>query len=291
MRLERIVIGVDFSAASEAAASWIAHSFAPESEIVLLHVIELPRYPAFLRGRLLSDEERVRTARERATERLEAFASKLNAKRVQSLVHEGRPDDRIARVATELNADLVVVGEHGQRRVLGAALGSTAERLVCCSPVPVLLARGLPAGPPKRILAPLDESDIAMRAGEWARLLAEAFAADVVALHVLSPALFGPVSAVSSERRAYEFREDYLEQGKEWLRQRLDSMGLSRDRAEAIVVYGEPRHEILAAQQRFDIDLVVMGSRGAGAVSRALLGSVASAVLREASCPVLVITA
>ena len=44
------------------------------------------------------------------------------------------------------------------------------------------------------------------------------------------------------------------------------------------------------AAKRYDSDLIIMGSRGAGGVSRALLGSVATAVARGAACPVLVVS-
>ena len=56
------------------------------------------------------------------------------------------------------------------------------------------------------------------------------------------------------------------------------------------VCWGDvPAREILKAADREEADLVVMGTHGHGAVRRALLGSVATAVARDATCPVLLV--
>jgi nucleotide-binding universal stress UspA family protein len=67
-------------------------------------------------------------------------------------------------------------------------------------------------------------------------------------------------------------------------------VGGDPDEVEVVIAYGESRYEILAALKRYEVDLVVMGSRGAGGVTRALLGSVATAVIRGSACPVLVVS-
>jgi nucleotide-binding universal stress UspA family protein len=52
---------------------------------------------------------------------------------------------------------------------------------------------------------------------------------------------------------------------------------------------GDPAHEILKAARAGDHDLIVMGSRGRGRVSSALLGSVSNRVMHDAPVPVMVI--
>jgi nucleotide-binding universal stress UspA family protein len=53
----------------------------------------------------------------------------------------GRPSDVIVRTAGEMRASLVVVGTHGRSALEKLLIGSTAERVVRLSPVPVLTVR------------------------------------------------------------------------------------------------------------------------------------------------------
>ena len=56
-----------------------------------------------------------------------------------------------------------------------------------------------------------------------------------------------------------------------------------------VVEGGEPSHEIAAAALRLDVDAIVVASHGRSGVTRAVLGSVAEAVLRKAEVPVYVV--
>ena len=53
--------------------------------------------------------------------------------------------------------------------------------------------------------------------------------------------------------------------------------------------FGQPDAEIVRLAEELRAGLVVVGSRGRGGVSRALLGSVSDSVVRHAHCPVLVV--
>jgi nucleotide-binding universal stress UspA family protein len=59
-------------------------------------------------------------------------------------------------------------------------------------------------------------------------------------------------------------------------------------RADYELLEGDPADQIVELARRRDVNIVVVGSRGLGAVSGALLGSVSSVVARRAGRPVLV---
>lgn len=52
---------------------------------------------------------------------------------------------------------------------------------------------------------------------------------------------------------------------------------------------GDPDKEILRTAEALGVGVIVIGSRGLGAISRALLGSVSDSVVRHAHCPVFVV--
>jgi nucleotide-binding universal stress UspA family protein len=69
----------------------------------------------------------------------------------------------------------------------------------------------------------------------------------------------------------------------------LTKARLSKVRARAFRVHGDPHREILRAARAKEADLIVMGTHGRTGISRLFLGSVAERVVRLASCPVLTV--
>jgi nucleotide-binding universal stress UspA family protein len=63
---------------------------------------------------------------------------------VSTVIEDGDPEDVLIDVATRLGGQMVVVGTHGDRPLLGVILGSTPYRLVHRSPVPVLVVPPAP---------------------------------------------------------------------------------------------------------------------------------------------------
>jgi nucleotide-binding universal stress UspA family protein len=61
--------------------------------------------------------------------------------------------------------------------------------------------------------------------------------------------------------------------------------------AEPVVENGSPGPTLCESAERLSADVIVVGSRGRGAIKRALLGSVSTYVVHNAPCPVLVVRA
>lgn len=287
MKIQRIVVGVDFSDSSVQAARWAALEFAPLAEIVLLHAVDLPLPPRPVRGALAPVERVSENAAMGAHTRLAELGPWVDGSRVIGEVLLGSAADLLVGAADTHAADVVVLGDHGCRRGAWEFLGSTAEQVVRRASVPVLVARELPSGRPRRILAAIDDSSGGHRALEWAAFLGRHFDARVVAFHALDPVV--PPVELLGVMPIGEIQEDLRVETERWLRQAAREAARRGEIAECRIAIGEPIHEILQALDQERPDLLVIGSRGAPAAVGGILGGVAHAVLRRAKPSVLVV--
>jgi nucleotide-binding universal stress UspA family protein len=142
----------------------------------------------------------------------------------------------------------------------------------------------------KRILTATDFSRHSQVALQYAAAFAKAFHAEVYLCHVLeSPdflAQFPPVSEGYFPPNLGELQE---KQARIQCEQVLASVGLSQ--AQVLLLHGKPSLEIIQAAREEDVDLVILGTHGRGAVAHMLLGSIAEKVVRTAPCPVLTVRA
>ncbi|MDF2703956.1 MAG: UspA [Rubrobacteraceae bacterium] len=85
-------------------------------------------------------------------------------------------------------------------------------------------------------------------------------------------------------------RHELKKRGEELLEEGVKKVEESGGRVtETHLVEGRAADEILDLAERIGADLVVIGSRGFGAVGRIALGSVSEAVIHHSRCPVLVL--
>jgi nucleotide-binding universal stress UspA family protein len=293
MRLDRVVVGMDFSQPAEEAARWTARHFAPGAEIVLVHVVAVPEPPRFFKGKFPPRETVVETARAGADRRMREMSTSLGAERVWIEIREGDPAEQIDAVAAEYDAEVVVVGPHGARPGIWDRPGGTAEKLVREARHAVLLAANPGDRAPHRLLVPVDESPATDTVLGWARLLAERSGTELTLLHIVSSTMLNEllsagavISGVMVPLPDEVLTNAELDAGS-WLQQVASEAGLDRPGVSTQVKAGDPADEILAAAERLGADLIVMGSSAHG-LRAALLGSVAREVLRAAKRPVLV---
>lgn len=136
----------------------------------------------------------------------------------------------------------------------------------------------------QKILIAVDGEPIAAHAAEVGLRLATLLGAEVAFIHAIDPALFyGPGIAPDTLIAAAEA------DGKKTLAA-LQKLSPYR-RALEFIRIGKPPHEILTTAMEWPADIIVIGSHGRHGIPRALLGSVAEAVVRQARCPVLVVRA
>jgi len=262
MQLARVVVGVDLTEASIRAARWVAGRFAPDAEMVFLHCLD----PMLL-------QRQSAEARDAADRVLRELGRDVGSKRSSYRIRIGDPARCLADLAAEMDADLIAVGAHEEHPNRLPALGTTAERLVRCSPVPVLLCATTPAGAPRSVLLPLESVDVATELADWTGALAERFDAQLTLVHVESsdrarrftgggrrPARTTPWSRVARQRPPHRVFVD--------------------------AVIGDSAEAVLAESKRFGTELVLLQ---APEESDAPRDNPTSRVLREAECPVLVV--
>jgi nucleotide-binding universal stress UspA family protein len=285
---------MDFSASAVRAAQWVAQVFAPNAAMTLVHVIDPPDRPRFASPFLPSPEEVIAAAHEDAELRMRDVVASLSAN-VRREILVGKPHERINELGRATGADLVVVGPHGDRARPHLFLGTTAERIVRASPIPVLVATNPPPGVPRTILVPVDDYSLTETILQWARDLAGTFGSEVKLLHVWSAAVYSHVAsmsrlaATSDAEARREVEKELREAATHWLED-LTATGFERGRATATVMTGKPGDATLEMATAMHADLILLGRHGSGLVAPALFGSTVRTVVHGAPCPVLVIT-
>jgi universal stress protein A len=142
-----------------------------------------------------------------------------------------------------------------------------------------------------RVLVPIDFSPSSRAALEYATFLAGRLGAELEVLHVWEPPGYvGPdtlaLLPVAPGQPGWEQTRGEVQREVE----RFLAKGAARPKQLSVrVEAGEPSDTILQIARDGGADLIVMGTHGRTGLSRLLIGSVAEAVLRRSTCPVLTV--
>jgi len=213
-------------------------------------------------------------------------------------VRVGRPAKEIIGLAEEIGAGLIVVGSRGLGGVRRVLVGSVSDSVVRHAHCPVLVVRGGESGEPlllsKKMLLATDGSGDAALAGRVAIELAQKTDSELHVVYVRPrivphrPGYYlGPEVAEDAGRKE---REELERKARRLLDAQAEEVrGAGGDVAQAHIRGGRANEEIVGLAEEMSASLIVMGSRGADGVRRALMGSVSDSVVRHAHCPVLVV--
>ncbi|NGZ11846.1 MAG: universal stress protein [Nitrospira sp. LK70] len=281
--IKRILFATDFSSCAhhaEAYAAFLANAY--EATVTILHVLEI------YEGTYVTTVQDPNETQEQLDEIVRRLAQP--AGRVKHQQRAGIPDTIICETAQEVRADLIVLGTHGRTGLRHVLLGSTAERVLTMASCPVLTIRKLEqleghvATKPihfKQIAVPIDFSDCSLEAVEYGVQIAKNFDASLTLLHSLEPLSYG--IDLTFGHAAEQNRQQIVTRLK-LVADEVQSQGVS---VRTVIRGGMPADSILDFIDSSDCDLVVMGTHGRRGLSHLVKGSVAEAVLRRASCPVL----
>lgn len=222
---------------------------------------------------------------------IETIARVLDGPVVESLIHEIRRG----------GADLVVMTTHGRSGLSRAILGSVADGLVRGIHRPILLIRPAEgkAGERaarethrfRRILVPLDESELSVRVLPYATEIARLDDAELVLFRAVPPII--PLDHATAghgiviDETDFEYREEAAKTELARIANGLRDQGFEVDTR--VVRHVQADVAIADAVRQTGAELIAMATRGHGGVARFLLGSVADQVLRAAPAPLLVV--
>jgi nucleotide-binding universal stress UspA family protein len=209
-----------------------------------------------------------------------------------SVVQDGRGvAQTINDTASSKGCDVIAMGTHGLGGVNRFLLGSVAEAVVRHATLPVLLFRqGIDPQPLRRLMVAVDGSLGSDLAVQTTRDLAAQTAASVQVLHV-TPDPLVPVNPARVNVARDAFEQNLIRAGKLLLEHTERALPGVELRASLMIPAAFRRIDevILEAARDQQADLLVLGTQGRGGVERLLLGSVAEAVARHATLPVMLV--
>ena len=185
---------------------------------------------------------------------------------IRMQIRAGHPGQALTRLATELNADAVVLGTRGHGPIARLVLGSTAADLVHLLDRPVVVVRA--AASPGPVVLGLAGTETDGQAVEFAFEHAVQHGSELLAIH----------------GQHHTRPAGTLEQVLTPWRERYPSVTVRTE-----VVTGRPSRAL--AERSAGARLLVVGSHHHNAAHRALMGSISHAMLYHAACPVAVVPA
>ncbi len=284
----RVVIGFDGSTSAESAARWAARE--AQSRGLGLTVIHATIPPlsssgAWGPGAPISMDA-IDEIRDSAQTFLDTFASTLPASDIQTLVQVGSPTGIL--LAASESAALIVVGSRGHGGFKELLLGSVSQQLVTHADCPVVVIREERTVDATAVVVGVDGSAASHAAVDFAFDYASRHHLSVLAIHawdvpsfdlIVMPNTPVPIEigdiADTEVRLAAELLAGY--------EARYPDVTL-----ETRVIRTTPANAILSVES--EASVIVMGTRGHGAVIGSIIGSVSHTILHRASVPVIVVT-
>jgi nucleotide-binding universal stress UspA family protein len=200
---------------------------------------------------------------------------------VESRVSTGDPEGELLGCAAEREFDGVVCGSSGKTAADRLFIGSVSERLVRDSGLPSLTVR-------YDLLHTVD--DPAVLARRFARMLLVPTDFSATAARAFNLALSLPRKAIGTVRVLNVLPDGDGDGESDTQLRKLVEIAKGRGvQALPVIGHGAPEKAILREVQASGITGIVVGSRGRSVLQETLMGSVSMTLMRQASCPVLIV--
>ena len=275
----KIIVGHDLhSGGADALALGRQLARAADAQLVVAGIFPVGSLPTGFESSWIDEQEKV--ARE-----IQSIADEAGAE-AEAFVDRS-PALGLHGLAEETEADLVIVGSSRHSKAGQILAGNVGLGLLHGAPCAVAVApRGYAEQPAdiSTVVVGFDGGQESRQALEAAVDLAEGMGATVklVAVTQEPAVIYGKGADFGGLN---ELKNAIEEQARAQLNEGLEPIGDSVPK-EGTLVSGDPAEELAKAASSGSI--LVVGSRGYGPLRRVLLGSVSTALMRTAPCPVLV---
>nr|WP_298726811.1 universal stress protein [uncultured Steroidobacter sp.] len=202
------------------------------------------------------------------------------------VVRPGNPVRLICDTLAREPVDLLIIGPHERRNMVDGVSGTIAEKVLSARKCPLLLVQQDADVSYRNVLFALDDSPESGLAVRGAEALVLGSQSQATVLHVYEPPLKGMVPSARQATSAQEARD----RAATGIQQLLKRESADDTRYEVLVEEGHPIPAIVRAVEQHRPQLLVMGTRAVSRMRRALLGSVASQLLKDLTgCDVLIV--
>ena len=286
IKLQNILFATDFSPSAQSALSY-AIDLAHRYEAGLYTVNVLPHLP-FVEAPQPDPEQ----ARLLAKQKMAALIGSESFKTVKhkDLIEEGEVPEVLSKLARRYDIDLIVIGTCGRKGLGKLLLGSVAEEVFRNAECPVLTVgphatRGEVDGTLRHILHATDFGTESMYGLPYAISLAEENRARLTLLHV-SPEPGVALPEPEPGTMPVFDRSEVVAFTEQQLRALIPEGTQLWHEPEYMVQFGSPAETILKIAAE-TVDMIVIGVKRPGALTKHLGAGVAYKVVCGAPCPVL----
>lgn len=296
MRIKKLIWATDGSSESERAldyAKYIAEN--ADAQIVGVHIVPLP--VKMLYENMSESKEEVKNWRLKiesaAANRFVEVKEECGKRGIvfDGVILNGVPSDKIKEVAKRKNADLIVMGKHGQGFIEHMLAGSETVKVLKNSHVPVLAVKGENNKTRfNNILVPIDLTHRSDSAVSYALEMAQLTGAKLTVIFVLRLDMYAQDIPAGALERVIEQAINTLNKRASQIKKIFESKkGTSKDiKIHTEVIHG--MNEAVTITQyaaKNKIDLIVIHTHGRTGITRFLLGSVTERVVSSSKCSVL----
>jgi len=210
----------------------------------------------------------------------------LDPSQVSSILREGDPKDVVCQVADEIDADLIIMGSRGLKRLQSILSNSVSQYVFQLSSRPMLLVKDdIYVKRIKRIMVAIDNSDSAKNCLKLALFLLRDIQGGELILANVATDLGGKKSEITevSSNKNPVLAAAVAEAQKQGIRSR------------SYISSGKPGEEICRLAEELNIDLLLLGSpdrrpsiaKSFVDIDRLIGSSLSDYVRVNATCPVL----